>query len=122
MELKHWMVIKSVICIVLALLLLLIPETFLSLYGSDLNESGVFMSRLFGQALALIGIVLWLARNVAEPSTRRAFVVAVLIGDLIGAVVSLIGVLAGVTNALGWTTVVLYLVLALGFGYFLLRE
>jgi hypothetical protein len=37
-------------------------------------------------------------------------------------VVSLIAVLAGVTNPLGWLVVVLYLFLTLGFGYFLLPK
>jgi hypothetical protein len=40
------------------------------------------------------------------------------IGDAIGFVVALIAQLGGVENELGWSTVAIYLLLAVGFGYF----
>jgi hypothetical protein len=44
-------------------------------------------------------------------------VLANLAGDVVGFVVILLGQLAGVANALGWSNVAIYLLLALGFAY-----
>lgn len=38
-----------------------------------------------------------------------------LVGDVIGFVVILIGQLGGIANAIGWSSVAIYLLLALGF-------
>jgi hypothetical protein len=43
---------------------------------------------------------------------------AIFVGDTIGFIVALLAQLAGTVNALGWLIVALYLLLALGFGYF----
>ena len=68
-----------------------------------------------------IGIrMLWLARGTAEASTKRAFEVAVLVGDAIGFLIAVMATLSGNVSSLGWGVVALYLILALGFGYFLL--
>lgn len=120
MQLKHWMVAKTVVALAFGLTLVFIPGTFCSLYAIQLGPGGVFMTRLFGQAFIVIGIALWFARNTSEPAIQRAFAVAVLVGDAIGFIVTLMATLSGVQNALGWSSVALYLILALGFGYFLL--
>jgi hypothetical protein len=43
---------------------------------------------------------------------------ALFIADGVGFVLALVGQLGNVVNALGWLTVAIYLLLALGFGYF----
>jgi len=48
----------------------------------------------------------------------RAIVLAVVVGDLIGFIIALMTQLNGVINALGCGNVALYLLLAIGFGYF----
>ena len=60
----------------------------------------------------------WEAANVAESVARRAIVLAIFVGESIGFVIALLGQLSGVMNVLGWVTVAVYLLLALGFGYF----
>ena len=58
------------------------------------------------------------ARNAEASQARKAIVLALSIGYGIGFIVALIGQLGGVVNTLGWLTVAIYLLLALGFGYF----
>ena len=120
MTLKNWMSAKALICVIFGLGFVFIPETVASFYDMSINESGVLMSRFFGQAFILLGVLLWLARNTSEQTTQRAFSISVFIGDIVGFVIALMAQLSGVVNALGWLSVVLYLVLALGFGYFLI--
>jgi len=114
------MTVKAIVCIVFGLGFVILPSFVMNLYDVNLGEGGVYMTRLLGQAFILLSLLLWLVRNTDEAATRRAFALAILVGDLIGFVISLQGQLAGSVNALGWVTVIIYLVLALGFGYFLL--
>ena len=50
----------------------------------------------------------------------RAIVVGYGTGTTIGFIVALLAQLSGVMNAFGWSAVGIYLLLALGYGYFLL--
>ena len=120
MKLKYWMIAKAIIVVLFGLCFVFLPKTIMGFYGMTLDDAGAFMTQLLGQAFILLGILLWSNRNAADTATQRSFALAVFIGDMIGLGVSLIGQLGGVTNALGWTTVALYLILGLRFGYFLL--
>lgn len=119
MKLSYLMAVKAVICVVFGIGMVLIPGPMLSLYGVTLNPGGTMMTQLFGAAFILLSILLWFARNAPGSDVAlRAIVLAVVVGDAIGFIVALLAQLSGVANALGWVTVVLYLLLALGFGYF----
>ena len=119
MKLSYLMAVKAVICVVFGIGFVLIPGPMLSLYGVTLNPGGTMMTQLFGAAFILLSILLWFARNAPGSDVAlRAIVLAVVVGDTIGFIVALLAQLSGATNALGWVTVVLYLLLALGFGYF----
>ncbi len=76
------------------------------------------MTRFFGVALITVGLIVWFARMIADGVGRRAILLGGLIGDVIGFVVALQGQLNGLTNAVGWSTVLIYGVFALGFAYF----
>ena len=122
MTLKNWMSAKAVICVLFGLGFVFIPDTLASFYGMSLNDSGVLMTRFFGQAFLLLGLLLWLARNTSEQATQRAFSISVFIGDIVGFVIAIIAQIYGFVNAFGWISVALYLVLSLGFGYFLIAK
>jgi len=55
------------------------------------------------------------ARDAGESNARQAIVIALFVGDVLGFIVALLGQLSGVVNALGWSTVALYLQLAVGY-------
>jgi hypothetical protein len=121
MKFRTLMSIKAVICLFFGIGETLIPKILMSLYGATLEPGGAYMAQLFGQAFILIGLLLWLMRNTTDPATVRAFSMSLFIGDTFGLVVSIIAMLNGVMNALGWTTVILYLLIGFGFGYFWLK-
>jgi len=119
MKLNILMVIKAIVVFVYGIVFILIPKTGMSYYALDLNDGGALMTQFFGASFILLGIVLWSARNAARSEvTLQALLLAVFIGDLIGFVIALLSMLDGVMNALGWGNVILYLLLAIGFGYF----
>ncbi len=120
MKLKNWMSAAGVICLVFGIGFVILPVTLLSFYGISTERGGILMTRLFGGAFIPLGLLLWFNRNTTEPTTQRAFAIALFVGNVIGVIVSLMSQLSGTANALGWSTVALYLIFALGFGYFLM--
>lgn len=118
MKLSTMMVIKAVVCLVFGILFVLVPGTLMSIYGVSLGSGGILVARLYGASLFGNLLLTWFARNDTGSDALRASVLALTVYDAIGFVVALGAVLTGVMNALGWAVVALYLLLALGFGYF----
>jgi hypothetical protein len=116
-KLSNLLVVSAVIGAVFGLAFLVASGPFAALYGITLDKAGMLLAQLFGAALIAFAVLNWLARNVTDREARQAVVLANLTGDAIGFVVVLIGQLAGITNVLGWSTVGIYLLLALGFAY-----
>lgn len=122
MTLKTMMVIKAAICLCFGLLLLIVPGFVYSIFGATLNQAGTFAAQEYAAAMLGILMITWFGRNAKDSDLRQATVLGLTLYDAVGAVISVIAVLTGVMNALGWLLVVLYLFLALGFGYFLLKK
>ena len=118
MKLKDLFTIAAVIAMVFGLIFLIIPTQSYSVYGIESNAVLDYMGRLFGAALIAIGLISWRSRGAADSDARKAIVLSFFVADGIGFIVALIGQLNGVVNALGWITVVIYLLLSLGFAYF----
>ena len=117
MKVSTLFTINAIVAVVFGLLFVLAPALTLSLYGITSNEPLSYVGQLFGASLLSFAVITWLARNTAASPARNAIVLALFIGDAIGFVVSLIAQMKGFANALGWSTVAIYLLLALGFGY-----
>ena len=121
MKIKTLMIITSIISIVFGVLFVIIPSQVHSLYGhgaGDVMDNLNYMGQLFGTALIGIGLLTWTARNSADSEARQAIVFALFVSNGIGFVVTMIGQINNVVNVLGWSTVAIYFLLALGFGYF----
>ena len=58
---------------------------------------------------------MYLVRDMTDAAVQRAVALTGVIGSIAGAAVSLVAVLAGTVNALGWSTVVIYVLLVLGY-------
>ena len=120
MKLKYWMAAKAIVEVIFGIGFVLLPVALGSLFGMTLDPGGALMARLFGTAFIFGSIVLWLARNLTESDVAaRAIIIAVVVSNTIGFIVTLIASLSGVWNALGWLPVALYLVFGLAFAYFL---
>ena len=118
MKLRTLLIINAVIALVFAAGFLLIPATISEQYGVESSAAMEYTDRLFGAALLGYAVLAWLARNADESTARRAIVWAFLIGSLAGTIVSLIGQINNVVNALGWSTVAIYALLTIGYVYF----
>ncbi len=122
MKFQTMMVIKAVVTLVLGVPIVLVPAFIYSIFGVTLDSGGAFAAREYGAAMLGILMICWFGRYVAESPIRWALALGLCVYDAIGFVISLVAVVTGVLNLLGWSIVLLYLLLALGFGYFLVRR
>ena len=118
MNLRMLFTINVPISICFGATCLLAPEWLISLYGGDLTSEGAYMTRLAGAAYLGFGALAFQARASKSTEFLLALALALFIQDSIGAIVPLYAQIASQLNALGWTTVALYSILALGYGYF----
>jgi hypothetical protein len=118
MKLKTLLIINAVVILVYAVGALFVPATMLMMYGMTSGPGEQLMTRYFGASMLALGLLSWLARNATDAIARRAVILAFLVFDTAGAVVSAQGTLSGVMSPLGWQVVAIFLVLLLGFCYF----
>ena len=118
MKLSNLLIINAIVALVYGIGELLIPATMFSLYGVTQSPSAILMAQYFGLSLIAIGLLAWFARNVADSEAQRAIILALLISDVIGVIVSGLGTVSGTMSAVGWSAVGIYLLLALGYAYF----
>ena len=118
MKLSTLFTINAIVAFLFGLAFVLIPELVLSLYGVTLSVNGIYISRLLGAAFLGFGVISWLVKNSSGSVELRAIVFALFLSEILGFFISLFYQLRGISNALGWTTVAIYLLLGAGFGYF----
>jgi hypothetical protein len=122
MTIRTFFAILAVLSVLFGIGFVLAPAQVLANYGIEHSPALALLGRLFGGALLTLGIILWLARDFRDDAAIRTVLVAVLIGDALNLVVATMGTLSGVVNALGWSTVLIYLFGAAGSGYFLMAR
>jgi len=123
MKLGTLMIVNAIVAGVFGLGFVFAPGRVMSFYspevgGLEANAVLQVVAQLFGAALLAFAVLTWIARNAPDSEARRAILLALFVGDGVGCIVALIGQLGGEINALGWSTVAIYLLLAVGFGYF----
>ena len=118
MKLSSFLILNAVIALAFGIGFVLVPGTMGTLYGMTPGPDVNLIGQFFGVELIAVGLLCWLARDVSDSAAQHAMILAFLIAEVIGLIVSIMGTLAGVFNAVGWSAVAIYLVLSLGFAYF----
>ena len=119
MTYRNVLTVSAILSFLFGLGFMLMPGQLVTLYNVQLDDAGRFVGQLYGVTLFGFGVLNWFAREFADGSVQRALLTANFLTAALGFLFSLFGQLGGVAgvNALGWSTVLLYLLLALGFGY-----
>lgn len=117
MKLSTFLIIKAIVCFVFGIGYIVVPVATGSIYEMTLDPNGLVMARFFGTCFLGIGLILWLCRN-ADWNVLKNITLSLFICDIIGFIISLSAQLSGLFNALGWGNVALWLIFALGLGYF----
>jgi hypothetical protein len=119
MKLRHLFTINLVIAIFFGVACSVFASWVISLYGLASNEAAIWTTRLVGGSILGFASLMWFGRRSASLAARRAIAMALLIQDTIGFIASLEVQLGGSINAFGWSNLVLYGLLAVGYLYFL---
>src|SRR6185503_14151562 len=117
MKLRTFLIVAAVLALGYALGLILMPAFMNTTYGLGTSASEILLVRFFGVELLVLGLLTWLAKDLTGASVRP-IITGNLVGNAVGAIVALMGTLNGVMNSAGWSAVVIYLFLTLGFAYF----
>ena len=80
------------------------------------------MSQLFGAAVFGLAVVSWCLRKAGPSDVRKGIVLAFFITNCMGFIMALISQLDQVANSMGWSSVTIYFLLAIGFGYFQFKK
>jgi len=73
---------------------------------------------LVGGSILGFATLMWFGRKTTSVEARRAIALALLIQDTIGFIASTEIQLGGKINSLGWSSLFLYGILAIGYAYF----
>jgi len=118
MKLKTLMVITSIIGLLFGLGFFFAPAWTEASYGVNLDIGGQYIARLLGSVFLALAVLFWLARNSPISETRHAIVVSAFVTMVLGLILSIYDRVVGIENALAWSTLAIYLLLSIGYGYF----
>jgi hypothetical protein len=119
MKLRQLFSINLVIAVFFGLSCTFIPRQLFQLYGLTLDGSGVWATRLVGGSILGYATLMLFARKTNSRESRRAIAIALLVQDTIGLLASLEIQFSGVMGPIGWSNPALYLILAVGYAYFI---
>jgi len=120
MNLTNLFRLHAILAGLYALALILAPRFIIGLLSPlPLNAVGTDISRLFGAALVLVTFITWGASRLADRPARRMIAGGLLVYSTLGAIITAWGQFAGTWSALGWSSIVSYLIFVLGYAYFL---
>jgi hypothetical protein len=120
MNLTNLFRLHAILAALYALGLVLAPQVIIGLLSPlPLNPVGTDIARLFGAALVLVAFIAWRASRLTDRSGRRMVASGFLIYTALGAIITAWGQLSGTWSALGWSSIISYLIFVLGYAYFL---
>ena len=120
MSFKTMMIIKAIVCLFFAPLLLFFPAPLYTLLGSTWSGGAAdFAAREYGAALVGLLLLTWFARKADDSFVRRAIALGLCVYDALGFIVTVITLLQGGLNWLGWGIAFIYLFFAVGFAFFI---
>lgn len=115
MSFRVLLAINAVIAFLMGAACVIAPAQLVGTYGVTLTPMGLVIYQFWGVTLMGLGLLTWFARTSEEPSAQRAIALSLFLYHGLSCAVAVRGQYAG-ANRLGWTTVGLFLVLALAFG------
>lgn len=119
MTLQHLFTINLFIAIFFGITCAFFPTQAAQIYGLVPSDAAIWTTRLAGGSILGFASLMWYGRKTASEDARRAIALALLIQDLVGFAASLEIQLSGSVNAFGWSSPILYGLLALAYGIFL---
>lgn len=117
MTIRNFFIISAIIIFLSGVMSILSPQFMFDAWGTASNQAGLIITQLSGALEIGLGAILWLARNEGVSNARRAIVLGGFITYSLFFIIMLINI-SGELSAFVWANIAVYLLLALGFGFF----
>jgi hypothetical protein len=122
MNAKTFLAIAAAIALLYGIAFLVIPAFVMALYGIPSDAPTILGFRFFGATLLSLGLVVWFVRETSDRAALRGLLLGLAAGAAVGALVSIRGTVTGIMNAVGWSAVLIYVVLLAGYVYYLFAD
>lgn len=119
MTLRRLFGINLVLALCFGLACALVPGPLCAAYGLTADTAARWTTRLLGGSLLGFATLMWFGWRSADARARRAIALALLVQDSVGVLASLAAQRSPEMTALGWSNVVLYGALLLGYAWYL---
>ena len=116
-NLRNVFLANSIVYLVYALALLIGPDTMVQVLRMPNDAHVILMLRFFGGSLVGLGMLAWFARDFADLRARDAAAISLFLQSLLAFIVALLGTIAGRLRVAGWPIALVFLALALSYGY-----
>jgi hypothetical protein len=122
MNYRIMLILNALVVVVFGAFFLILPQTALSQFGTEVYVSTLLVARFFGGAMLMSGIFIWFLKDV-DQKTQKSLEATMLAGSVGGFVLSLIGMTASaVIRANGWILLVITVVFSLGYAFLLFLQ
>ena len=119
MKLNNLFALTTIVTGLFGLGFILVPGTVYDIYDIDATDFLIYMGQLFGAALIGYAVISWMARSVSDARARKVIITGFFVELGLGAILAVIGQFRDSAVGLGWLNVVIYVILTLGYAYFL---
>jgi hypothetical protein len=117
MDTKLYLAILAIVAVIYGVIFVLFPAQAIALYGVTGEPHAAYNAQYFGSALLGLGVISWSARSFKDWDAVRAVLIGGLVTNIVGLPLTLWGLEQGLVNAMGWSSVVLYVLLIAGAAY-----
>jgi hypothetical protein len=111
--------ITAVVAVLYGLAFVSIPDSINAVYGVPSAPYIALYTRFFGSALLGFGVINWFAKDFRSWDAIRGILIGTAVMTAIGALIALFAVVTGLSNAMTWTSVLVYALLFAGAVYWL---
>ena len=119
MGLRTALTVDTILGVVFGVGFVLAPGALLSFFGIAYDVGTMYVGQMLGAAFLALSVITWFARESSDSRLVRAVLIGLLVFDVIGVIVSVVTVLGGIMNEVGWLIVALLVLPALGKIYLL---
>ena len=122
MKLKTLFTVTALFFLINSAIAILSPEVQLSLYGVLEGAGANYMAQWAGLGSVLVALIAWFARKFDKPNTQRKIIFTLMIYFVLAFGISMLGIIKGIMNAIGWPLAILCLFFAIGYSYFYFKK
>src|SRR5208282_5998465 len=122
MNVKVFLVVQAALAIIYGVAFVLVPAFVLVTYGMTTEPSTILSGRYFGATLLAVGLMAWFLKETSDRAALRGVLSGLAISYVVGLLVSIWGTLTSIMNGMGWSAVLIYVVLLAGCTYCLFAD